>query len=454
MKRLAFHFDQNRCTGCHACQLACTIENELPLTESWRHVVTFNPRRRLELPVFHLSLACNHCAHAPCVNACPALAFSRDPVTGTVLIDGSRCIGCRYCSWACPYDAPRFNGRRGLMSKCTFCNERLHAGLAPACAAACPTGALAATSLEERDLTVRSVGLLDGRALRPAVSIVPWDAAQRTAGGGVGELPRPGASPSRITVQSEWPLAAFTLAVPTLVALMTAQVVDALALTIWPFLGAALLATVLSVSHLGRKLGAWRAVLGVRTSWLSREVAGFAAFVALGTVRLIVPTPPPVLDAATLAAGVATLVAIDRVYRVHGIAVTSPGWSWHSASALLTGILLAGVLVRSVPLAAAAGVVKILLYVGRKVARHGEDRPLRPVVSAMRLGLGFVLPATLWLSEEAGLYWPAVVSVLAGEAVDRGEFYDELEVATPAWQMELDLLAASRDRSRVEEGAA
>jgi DMSO reductase anchor subunit len=235
---------------------------------------------------------------------------------------------------------------------------------------------------------------------------------------------------------------------------MTAQVGDARALTIWRFLGAALLATVLSVSHLGRKLGAWRAVLGVRTSWLSREVAGFAAFVALGTVRLIVPTPPPVLDAATLAAGVATLVAIDRVYRVHGIAVTSPGWSWHSASALLTGILLAGVLVRSVPLAAAAGVVKILLYVGRKVARHGEDRPLRPVVSAMRLGLGFVLPATLWLSEEAGLYWPAVVSVLAGEAVDRGEFYDELEVATPAWQMELDLLAASRDRSRVEEGAA
>jgi len=453
MNRLAFRFDQNRCTGCHACQLACTIENELPLTESWRHVVTFNPRRWPVLPVFHLSLACNHCAHAPCMGACPALAFTRDPATGAVLIDGSSCIGCRYCSWACPYDAPRFDRRRGVMTKCTFCIERLHAGLAPACEAACPTGALTATSLEESDLTVRSVGLPDGRALRPAVRIVPWDAARGRVGL-AGDRPRLDALPARITVQSEWPLAAFTLAVPTLVALMTAQVVDALALAVWPFLGLALLATVLSASHLGRKLGVWRAVLGVRTSWLSREVAGFAAFVALGAVSLIVPTPPLVLDAATLAAGVATLVAIDRVYRVHGIAVTSPGWSWHSASALLTGILLAGVFARSAPVAAAVGGVKVLLYAGRKVSRYRQDRPVRPVVSAMRLGLGFVLPGTLWLSGEAALYWLAVVSVLAGEAVDRGEFYDELEVATPARQMELDLLAAPRDRSSMGEGAA
>jgi hypothetical protein len=97
-------------------------------------------------------------------------------------------------------------------------------------------------------------------------------------------------------------------------------------------------------------------------------------------------------------------------------------------------------------------VVKVLLYLGRKVSRHGQDRPFRPVVSAMRLGLGFVLPGTLWLSGEAALYWLAVVSVLAGEAVDRGELYDELEVATPARQMELDLLAAPRDRSRMGEG--
>jgi DMSO reductase anchor subunit/ferredoxin len=387
------------------------------------------------------------------MKACPALAFSRDPATGAVLINGSSCIGCRYCSWACPYDAPRFDRRRGVMTKCTFCNERLHAGLAAACAAACPTGALTVTSLEESDLTVRSVGLPDGRALRPAVRIVPWDAA-RGGVGLAGDLLRLGALPSRISVQSEWPLVAFTLAVPTLVALMTARVVNALALAVWPFFGAALLATVLSASHLGRKLGAWRAVLGVRTSWLSREVAGFAAFVALGTVSLAVPPSPPVLDAATLAAGVATLAAIDRVYRVHGIAVTSPGWSLHSASALLTGILLAGMFARSVPVAAAVGAVKVLLYVGRKVSRYGQDRPLRPVVSAMRLGLGFVLPGTLWLSGEAALYWLAVVSVLAGEAVDRGEFYDELEVATPARQMELDLLAAPRDRSPMGEGAA
>ncbi len=301
---------------------------------------------------------------------------------------------------------------------------------------------------------MRSVGLPDGRALRPAVSIVPWEVFRGSVVGAIADVPPTGTARSRVAMRSEWPLAVFTLVVPMLFALMFAQVAGAMALSAWVFLGVALLAMVLSASHLGRKWRAWRAVLGVRTSWLSREVAGFAVFVTLGTSRLMIPTPPPGLDAATLVVGAATLVAIDRVYRVHGIAVTSPGSSWHSASALLTGVLLAGVFARSVPLAAAAGVVKILLYVGRKASRHGQDRPLRPVVSAMRLGLGFVLPATLWLGGEAALYWLAVVSVLAGEAVDRGEFYDELEVATPAWQMELDLRAAPPDRSPVEEGAA
>jgi anaerobic dimethyl sulfoxide reductase subunit B (iron-sulfur subunit) len=98
----SFVFDANRCTGCGACRVACTLENRLPPAVSWRRIDTFNARRHPAAPVFHLSIACNHCATAACMQACPALAYRRDRRTEAVLIDSSRCIGCGYCAWACP----------------------------------------------------------------------------------------------------------------------------------------------------------------------------------------------------------------------------------------------------------------------------------------------------------------------------------------------------------------
>ncbi len=84
---LAFVFDPNRCTGCQACELACSIENELGPDRSWRGVVTFNEEAFPGIPLFHLSLACNHCAEPACMNTCPALAYHRDEETGAVLVD-------------------------------------------------------------------------------------------------------------------------------------------------------------------------------------------------------------------------------------------------------------------------------------------------------------------------------------------------------------------------------
>ncbi|MEO8011900.1 MAG: 4Fe-4S dicluster domain-containing protein, partial [Dokdonella sp.] len=124
----SFVFDANTCTGCGACRVACTIENGLAPDVSWRRIETFNPQHRPIAPVFHLSLACNHCATAACMNACPALAYRRDGPTGAVLLDSTLCIGCGYCSWACPYDAPVFDEAAGVMTKCTWCADRLRAG--------------------------------------------------------------------------------------------------------------------------------------------------------------------------------------------------------------------------------------------------------------------------------------------------------------------------------------
>ncbi|MCK5489102.1 MAG: 4Fe-4S binding protein, partial [Gemmatimonadetes bacterium] len=108
----AFVFDPNRCTGCQACELACSIENELGPDRSWREVVTFNDASVPGVPRFHLSLACNHCAEPACMHSCPALAYEREASSGAILLDPDRCIGCRYCSWTCPYGAPRFEEDR------------------------------------------------------------------------------------------------------------------------------------------------------------------------------------------------------------------------------------------------------------------------------------------------------------------------------------------------------
>ena len=113
----AFVFDLNRCTGCNACEIACKIENELPPGMSWREVVTFNESRLPGVPLFSLSLACNHCLDAPCKEKCPALAYSKDERTGAVTVNPSLCMGCKYCQWVCPYDAPKFNATAGVVEK-------------------------------------------------------------------------------------------------------------------------------------------------------------------------------------------------------------------------------------------------------------------------------------------------------------------------------------------------
>jgi len=133
----SFVFDPNRCTGCDACRLACTIENELAPGNSFRRVETFNERHRPDLPLYHVSLACNHCREAACMDACPALAYSRDPATGAVVLDGDKCVGCKYCAWACPFDAPVFDAGQGVMTKCDLCRDHREEGRNPACVDAC-----------------------------------------------------------------------------------------------------------------------------------------------------------------------------------------------------------------------------------------------------------------------------------------------------------------------------
>ncbi len=139
--QLGFVIDHSRCIGCHACTVACKSENEVPLG-SFRTWVKYTeqgafPKVKRSFAV----LRCNQCTAAPCVSICPTVALSKRP-DGIVDIDPDRCVGCKSCMQACPYDALYINEELGTAQKCHFCAHRTERGLAPACAVVCPTEAI------------------------------------------------------------------------------------------------------------------------------------------------------------------------------------------------------------------------------------------------------------------------------------------------------------------------
>ncbi len=438
----AFVFDINKCTGCQACEVACAVENQLEPGTSWRAVETFNEPRHPGVPLFHLSLACNHCVDAPCMESCPTLAYSKDDTTGAVTINPDACMGCKYCTWACPYDAPRFDANQGIVTKCTFCNHRLAEGLEPACVSQCPTGALQLADLDTAPGTADAPGF-PRTEVGPAVRFIPLR----------GERPYPEstapvpaiaravapAPPSKITLKAEWPLAVFTLLAAGLVGLMAADT----RVNAFPFVTLAALGMGLSTLHLGKKARAWRAILNWRRSWLSREIILFSMFVGLSAVRLLAGGSASALTWPIAVVGFAALFAMDRVYSV----TRTPRLWMHSAQVFLTGALVLGLLSGSNPLFLGVGTVKVILYLSRKVMRPYAGATA-VAVSALRVVPGAMIPMWLWVSQAPGPHAPVGVGLLlalgvvVGEVIDRCEFYMELSVPSPRGQIAMDLESA------------
>ncbi len=425
----AFSFDPNRCTGCQACELACTIENDLE-GFSWRQVQTFNAQRHPQAPMIHLSMACNHCADAPCMKHCPALAYTRDEETGIVTLHADRCIGCRYCSWACPYDAPKFDAPQGVMTKCTFCSHRQQQGLDPACVVQCPTGALGFGELESLDGCDHMVGLPTTEP-EPSIRFTPWRGRQPEPGRAQAAAGNSSSSPSKISLRSEWPLWAFTLIASALVASITASAVGAVELPLAVFLAFAGASMALSSLHLGQKLRAWRAMLNVRNSWLSREIVGYSAFAGLAALHLMLPDVKR-LAAAAVVVGFAALFAIDRVY---DLVLRHERWRPHSADVMLTAPLVVALLLGSWPFALLFMGIKLALYLSRKRRFVRRGWPPRWGLSTLRLAAGFALPCMLGTLDPAHWTSWALAGTAVGELVDRGELYMELRVPTPEQHM-------------------
>ncbi len=196
-----FLFDQSLCNGCKACQIACKDKHDLPLGVNWRRVVeytggswqrngnTFTPN----VFSYYTSISCNHCEDPICVRVCPTTAMSRRP-DGTIYVDETKCVGCRYCQWACPYGAPQMNTSTGHMSKCDLCYDYRNTGQNPACVDACPSRALSWGPIEELRTEHGSEAgiapLPDPSLTGPHLVIIPHRDAQ-TWDAGTGHIANP-----------------------------------------------------------------------------------------------------------------------------------------------------------------------------------------------------------------------------------------------------------------------
>lgn len=146
--KYGFIIDNRKCIGCHACTVACKQEHDLPIgvNRTWVKYIEkgeFPHSRR----VFSVQ-RCNHCSDAPCVEICPVTALWQRK-DGIVDFDGDRCIGCKACMQACPYDAIYLHPDTNTVAKCNYCAHRVEVGLAPPCVTVCPEHAIIAGDMED-----------------------------------------------------------------------------------------------------------------------------------------------------------------------------------------------------------------------------------------------------------------------------------------------------------------
>lgn len=150
MKQYGFFVDMAKCTGCKTCQVACKDKNNLEVGRNFRKVSEYaggvwkesKGAWSQDVFAYYLSITCSHCDKAVCTQVCPTGAHAKRADDGLVLIDRTKCIGCRACEQACPYKSPQFEASTVKMTKCDACLDRISTGIQPTCVDSCPQRAL------------------------------------------------------------------------------------------------------------------------------------------------------------------------------------------------------------------------------------------------------------------------------------------------------------------------
>lgn len=181
--QIGFYFDQTRCTGCGACQVACKDWHDLPAGSiQWIQMQYTEKGKYPDIFISYLFIPCYHCLDPICMQACPADAISKRSDDGIVIVDSEACLGKKECNIkclkACPYDVPQFGPEPDAkMSKCDLCLERWLENKLPICVEACPTRALDADPLDQLEakygLIEEAAGFVYSKRTKPAVVFKP-----------------------------------------------------------------------------------------------------------------------------------------------------------------------------------------------------------------------------------------------------------------------------------------
>ncbi len=361
-----FHFNADRCIGCHSCEAACSEKNGLPPHIAWRKVGYLEGGEYPQVTRLYYSMACNHCENPVCLMGCPTGAYVKYLDTGAVVQDSDICFGCRYCTWVCPYGAPVYNPEAGSVSKCNFCVDRLADGLKPACVSAClghalefgevsrlgdehaqmqrdlpgfPTSAITQPNIrfERQDPLPKLLKRVDGEPVEylangaiVARGLVPREHGRSTRD----RSTRYGGMWKRLHSE-ETPLVFFTLIIQAAVGALATLWGSPLLLPaasespsaqtplLWGLTVVVAVALGLSTAHLGKPRYCYRALYNLRYSWVSREiltVGGFFAFLAAAAAVSLLGDPwREALRGLQIVAsftGFAGVYAMARIYRI------------------------------------------------------------------------------------------------------------------------------------------
>ncbi len=392
-QQYAFEVNLDECTGCKACVTACHNLNGLDEDETWRAVGTVLGGPPSDSFTQTITTACHHCVEPGCLLGCPVKAYEKDPKTGIVHHLDDQCIGCQYCVFQCPYEVPQYSASRGIVRKCDLCRSRLQAQEAPACVQGCPNDAIQITIVDQADVRTIPERFVDVAGAPSSALTLPTTQykTQKQQPANV----RP-ADVHTVRVQhAHFPLVVMLVLTQLSVgsflgswllpsiAIPEASIFQTIAaLTIGGLaLGASLL-------HLGRPLYAFRAVLGLRTSWLSREILAFGLFMKVALVYTAL-TALPLLPAEWHWLGLSP--------KVFGV--------WHTGFAGMTGLL--GIL----------GVgCSAMIY--QSTPRSYWNRPQTSMkfgLTAMVLGLSLTVCTVLGFR-----WWLAEASVLSTGYIELG----------------------------------
>jgi Fe-S-cluster-containing dehydrogenase component/DMSO reductase anchor subunit len=452
-QQYSFEVNLDQCSGCKACVSACHSLNGLEENETWRDVGTLVGYRRGRPWQQTVTTACHHCAEPGCLEGCPVMAYEKDPATGIVRHLDDQCIGCQYCTMKCPYDVPKYSARLGIVRKCDMCQDRLAAGEAPACVQACPHEAIS--------IRLVAVAEVNAQAAQPGAALLPGAfpsayTKPTTRFHSAGPVPADAVSADPDSVRADhahWPLLVMLvltqMAAGGFLLLGVAAVADPDRFTRWAFpvstAGFVLLNAGLSaaVFHLGRPLGAWRFFLGLRTSWMSREILAFGVFAGMAALSVAAAWFVPGSRGIAVATALTGLVAVFTSVMIY-VDTRRPFWALRATAVRFYGTTVglgaAGVAAwQPDPMvtAIAAGTV-FLVWVwefsryrvarrDRNSAWHRPARVVKELVPAwgpargllVGISLGGLALAATWPA--AGLI--AVAAALAGAVLERYAFF-------------------------------